>query len=203
MTVINSGAVAGPYVYDTFTGANGTALTAHTPDIAPVGAAWDNANVEIQGNLATLKGAADRQLSSIQSNVSDCVIEANISYGTATQTTSNAYAHGIVFRYVDASNYWIYSFIPRSDNMGIALWEVTTTATVRAQAIPSLVCVPGTVYSFKVTINGTGITGTINGVNQLTYTSAQHQTATKHGFKLGYINSGTNATCDNFKVSPL
>lgn len=192
-------------VYDTFTGANGTALTAHTPDIAPVGSAWDNANVEIQGNLATLKAANTRQKSIIESSVSDCVITASISYGGTTTSALITFACGIVFRYTDVNNFWISSYVPRVDNTGFIIWEMQAgVPTIRANMIPNPVGVSGVPYSHKVTLNGPSIIAEANG-NLLTYSSAFNQNRTKHGFMLSFSNveSPAQAICDDFIVSSL
>lgn len=178
-------------VYDTFTDANSTALSSHTPDIAPVGASWalDAAGLAINTNRVVNTIDAFRY-GVIDSGASDATITAKLTLGTI----AGRYA-GFIFRYIDANNYWQAQIDAFGDTILIA--ELTAgSGTIRATESVTLGAGP---HDAVVTLNGTSIQVTVNGVTA-SYTSSQHQAATKHGILL---RSNAAGSVDDFKVEAL
>lgn len=94
---------------DTFTGTNGTALTAHTPD---VGTSWTNNNtctnaLNIQSNAAsqtTIETDCIRMaVASPAPTTPDVDVQVTFTDGGAPSATT---CRGVVFRYQDSSNYY-------------------------------------------------------------------------------------------------
>lgn len=201
------GAVEQRVIYDSFTGANGTTITSRSPDICPPGSSWNNANFTILDNHATLE-TEDRQLTVIERGVSDCIINVDInwSWSIVNAGTTPVYYSGIVFRYTDASNYWLAGFNDRSDVTGFRIFKIEGGAST---AVTNGVAgaINGTVYPLSVTLNGNDISVLFNNTAQLTTSSAFNNTATKHGIRLGYRNlspaPGTVTHADNFEVRNL
>jgi len=63
---------------------------------------------------------------------------------------------------------------------GAAYILASTSVTIHADTEYEIIC----------TVLGTGITTTINGANELNYTSAAYQTETKHGIYTGASANG-------------
>lgn len=164
--MMGGGGVATPsqLFYDQFIGANGTNLTAHTPD---VGNAWAAAfgTMTIQSNAAYATSGAYYVADMGQANM---IITARLQVDSGNSV-------GVIARYVDLSNYW-FAYI--RTNLFI-LYERTGGSSInRASGDP--VCSSSTWYDLVFTLNGSSINATLNGLT-LSYTSSQHSTNKKAG----------------------
>lgn len=182
---------------DTFTDANGTALTAHTMDL---GTGWiaDTGTFQIQSNKATLNSANDGDLTVTQSGASDITVAVDIVPQSSALWESTPQ---VVVRYADTNNHWVVH--PTSAGTAIQLYEKTGGGayTLRATAFAGFIA--GTTYALKVVCQGPSISAYINNVLAWTYASAtSSQTATKVGLRNGQNGVViTKCTWDNFAVT--
>jgi hypothetical protein len=190
--------VVDPYpgylVYDTFTDANGTALTAHTPDKRPGLNAWQSlqGTWEIQSNRAKLTATAGDQqnVAVIDAGDADATVEADLITGAGTNA-------GLIANCVDNDNYWVY--IVASD--GSCFLYERTGGGFNLRDNDTFVYSSGNTYALKIVTNGDAIDCYIDNVLKLSYSASgrAHKTATKHGLR----TFGTDATSafDNFSVA--
>ncbi len=100
---------------------------------------------------------------------------------------------GIVFRYVDTNNY--YMFI--AENAVVKLYEIS--AGVVTQRGSAAVNLEGTAATLKVNVSGNNFTCYTNGTSQITFTGALFTTSTLVGLR-NFRGAGYNqATFDNFQ----
>lgn len=164
-----------PVALDSFTDADDTLLTDHTPDLGPGWTVSGDGEWTIQGNRLTADN--DNSNAIMDLGVTDTNVQ-------ITEGTAPGNSYGLILRYVDQDNNWQLQHRPRQPD--IVIVEVTGgTATVRATA-PAPDSAGGRL-AFKV--EGNVFTGYIDGVQLVTYTSSQHNTATKHGIRIGTQNA--------------
>lgn len=176
-------------VFDTFTGANGTLITAHAPDIAPVGSAWAQGRgtdvLELQGNmLANPSGSSGECI--INSGVSDCVITAKLKLGPTGPSA-------ITFRAQQNGGVWDV-WRAAIDTGLIQIYEITA-GVFTPRASQNLAISRGVTYLATVTLSGPNITFNVAGVGTINYSSSVRQAMTRHGLQLD-----VGATADDFKV---
>jgi len=184
------GGAAGPLVYDTFTGANGTNINGRTPDIAPPGSVWSviNAAYAIQSNRAVNTGGPAR-----------AIIDSTISDGTLTvivNSAANASRHyGFLYRSTDNTNWW--GAIARNGRAGII--EVTGGANWRAT--DDTYTFPTGTHTMTLVLDGANMSYAIDGSTKASYSSAVRQTVANHGM---YADTGTTTEyLDDFTVESL
>jgi hypothetical protein len=176
-------------VYDTYTDANGTAVTSHTPEIGGSYTASD-ANWQINSNSLRRTAAGSGQPTAVlNAGVSDGVVE-----GTVTPGGSGG--SGLVFRYVDNNNFY-YVRVFGGTTLGIfkyvagSVTAVGSTATVSAAGA----------WTARVELWGTRIRVFLNGATtpQITTTDSSFPTATQYGFHAATGDTPTSAVFDNLK----
>lgn len=187
------GAAAGPttYFYDTFTGANGTNLTAHTPN---VGSAWSyNAGpFTIQSNKASC--TAD-SLASVDMGHADGTITVDLNSPSLNNDA-------VVFRKVDTSNYWRFQVNAiGGPGLTTAYLIDTTSGSDNIVASAGFTMSAG-LNTWKLVLSGTSITGYINGVSVISATSSVRQTSTIHGFASSNAGGTGGTTADDFLFVP-
>ena len=170
-------------VLDTFTDDDDTALTAHTPDIAPVGSAWVNTNAIITSNQAVRVSDVENTPATIESGESDCVISVDI-YNPG----ENKYV-GAVFRLVDIENY----YGVRITTTGIELYERTNSFALRASTAHTYAGPAW--HAMTITLSGNLMTITCDGATT-SYSSSVKATATKHGLWMAQAGD----KFDNFQI---
>ena len=146
-------------VYDTFTDADSTALTAHTPDIDVVGGGWSSSAgaLKILSNKAKWGTASNsHETSEIQTNKSDVVISVDVN--------STAQFLGILGRYVDDNNFWL-AWMSKNT---MRIYERTTGTDTERAYQGAAAAFP---YTAVFTFSGTSIELT-NGTQTISYTSA-------------------------------
>jgi len=199
--LFGGGAGVETLVHDTFTGANGTAITAHTPDINTPGNSWANMKIAttdvgvaantIQTNKAKL--GPDNHGVVIDCGQTDVTVTVDW-----TPAASVANRNSVVVRYSSNGNEWIFNV--REENGDMQLTEVNANvSSVRAGPL-AFAWAEGTTYALKVVCSGNTITCYVNEVQKLQYTSATfNNNATKYGI---CRNSGNDASrFDNLKVN--
>lgn len=186
-----AGAVVTTLFYDTFTGSDGTLLTAHTPDIDTVGGGWvaTTGATEIQSNRAVAK-TYDASIIRVSADVGK-------SNHTLTGTCKiiggpGTKLLGFMTRFQDASNSW-YAYM---DINGTRI-QIAENATIRATTAVSIA---------SADINTTCITTAsditfIHPSATVTYSSTNGNTRTKAGIYIVDSAAAKQAhQVDNFKA---
>jgi len=170
---------------DTFTDTNSTALNAHTMD---VGSGWTHrlGTLQIQSNTATVNTySSDLAHATTDVGAADGVIDVDVTSFNDGGGVSTAIP---TWRYVDDSNFWFQQVLVVTD--AIEMYEKTGGSnTLRDSA--SVTINSGTSYAIKMTLAGNVMTTTLDDANELTYTSASHNTATDHGIFAAQTSTGT------------
>lgn len=160
----------GLLVYDTFTDTDGTLLTAHTPDVAPVSSAW--ADVCISGSLSagSVKIAANKVR--FDADAQGCVINCGqTDYSVSARWTPGVGGlnrNSIVFRFGSNTNLWLFNCREVNGDANI-VEAVSGIGNTRATA--AFAFTEGVEYLLEVRVSGTTCTGYINGVQVVTYAS--------------------------------
>lgn len=163
--------------YDTFTGADGTLLTAHTPNVDALGGGWvryGDGSINIVGNRANI-------LTPVGIYAFNVGI-ANVTYrGICSATGSGAFR--FIARLSNVSNYWQIGASPTGQFPSIV--EVNAgVATLRAQGSGNAMTPP---FSFQLIASGNTLSASFfNGIitNSVSYSSATfNNTATRFGIR--------------------
>ena len=172
--------------FDSFTDADGTLLTNHTPDVDTVGGGWVDIGGpwDINGNRARSTAGSTWKASVIDTGRSDVLVTADL--------TVNSFNVGIVLNAVDASNYWTAQAMRNLAEL--RLQEQTGgTSTVRASTSRSYS--GGETFTLTAKREGAQMTVT-EGANELSYSSSLHAASTRHGIR-AYAE---NSYADSFEV---
>lgn len=191
------GGTSGPVVYDTFTGDDATALTSHTPDIAPVGSSW--AATIGAGSLVIIsnKANAPDDINSsrgctIDSGLADCTITAVV--GALEYSSASNYNRypAIIFRY-NGTTHWRFAL-----NKNLSKGELSLGSTQVGLTEAVSIVIP---FTLKVVLSDSSIICTVTcGENEysVSASNATNKTETHHGvycYKPSYDN------IDNFTVT--
>lgn len=181
-------------ISDSFTDADATDLSAHAPDIAPVGSAWALFNVglgdpiTIESNKASSGVGAAYSMYAIDAGESDLIITIDIGLAADLNVA------GVIARATDSANYW--RFFVNHTNAYIS--EVTASiVTQRDVAAHGLA--PGT-HTLTVTLKGQDMTLDF-GAASLSYSSAVRQTETLVGLVAENVDPIVPLTLDNLLVT--
>lgn len=194
IAVIHAASGLTTLVYDTFTDADATSLTAHT--IAPTNTpstSWTErvGTWTISGNKAVSTFTSNSH-ATCNPGVADCTITCKAQ--TSATNGNMAYDVGLVVRWGATTDYFLVGINSQGDLFRISE-RVSDNPVSRATA--SVTIDAGTEYTIVVTLSGTSISATLDGANQISYASATaNQTATIHGIK-GRIATDT---IDDFQV---
>jgi hypothetical protein len=197
-----------PIFYDRFIGPNGL-LGSHTPDIDEPGNGWvdDVASIDILDNRAVEQTTGSTwAFSSVELNVSDCVITAFPQY-LNTPSVRPSYC-AINFRVQDSNNFLTLTIVSSTANpLEFGLYKCVAGSFTK---LGSGFGVSGGIpFRFndrvKITLNGTSMQVEMEseGVD-FTVVDSTFLTETKHGIRLLRWDSGVeNAECYEFKVESL
>lgn len=169
-------------VYDTFTDANGTLLTAHTPDKGGPWVKLGSYDIDIQTNRASGAGAAHGQnaLAGVDAAARDVVLSAPLSVATGGFAS-------VAGRVADATN-WMVAHIADATNNIVMYESIANTVTSRATA--SVAIEPLTDYDVRLILQGAIATAFLDGANRIQYRSLTNTTATRHGLRMDDKQSG-------------
>lgn len=179
-----TGPSAAVIVWDTFTDANGTLLTAHTPDCSP--AAWQtvSGNLMINGNRCS--GATGLSVIPVE--------RADFALAASVRGVSGSVS--LIARYGDSLNYW--KLIAKFAVNAIELWEQTASVwALRGSA--SAPINDGADHILGAIFNGQAIRFWVDSVAPIVCYSASLQSETRVGLS---SDAAANAL-DNFKVFAL
>jgi hypothetical protein len=181
----SSGVSASLVARSTFTAADGTAITAITPEVGP---AWVNqaGTVIINGNHADHGTAGTGgSIATVNSGVANVRVAATVD--------GAAGGCGLVVRCQDASHFW---YVDYQSGTSVGIYEYTAGYVPRATAATALTGA----QALEVVANGATITASLAGAQIATYASAAlYQTATQQGMRFG----GSPSTIDDFTVRTL
>lgn len=178
---------------DSFTDANGVALTAHTPNVGPMWSAV-HGTFDIQGgqaNTTAINGTSGVANATVNVGRADVLIQALARFPSGGSA-------GLTARLTDGTNYWTVRFNAGS----FALFEIVAgTPTSRASAVISASI--NTLYEITMRCTGTAITATWRlpggSLTTIQYASATfNQAATQHGLRAGAVG----VRYDDFSVVP-
>ncbi|MCS6859999.1 MAG: S8 family serine peptidase [Abditibacteriales bacterium] len=189
-------------VKDSFTGADGTSLTAHAPDVNKPGGTWNVSGlvgVTIQGNQVKPAGVAGGFVTAtINGGAANATIDVDTTFGSSGLLFS-----GVVFRQANENNY----FIARADSSDVggelALVRVQNgSGTYLGRRGRTLI--PGSTVHWRVVLSNGRIEvffgDMLNPV--FSVTDEFNKSATAHGVQWFAANGGENTTFDNFAVTP-
>lgn len=147
------------------------------------------ASIGVQTNKAhTYALTGGNALSTIDSGIADATVQV-----TMTAVAANSTTGGMVFRYVDNSNYWRYIDLGSADGSVRVTKRVAGVNTDVWDSGPTAAVVP---FILKVVLDGDDIEVFLDGVSQTTITDSFNNTATKHGL----FSSGGTPKMDDFSI---
>jgi hypothetical protein len=182
---------------DSFTGVDGTAGSAHSPEVGPNPAAQVG-TFKLLGNALVPNTNADGDQQSWDVGVSDYTVSYDgvNSYSSLGNTSINS----LLVRYSDTSHYWLVEF--RADNSTVTIYS-WNSPTLTPLASGGFTATSGSVHQFRVVCSGQLIQAYVDGalICQVTNAAFQ-QTATKIAARLGKagVPPGT-ASWDNLRVT--
>jgi hypothetical protein len=180
--------------FDSFTGANGTALTAHTLN---TGQSWTHllgtGLGQLEGNQAQLTSVAS------SGNVWSADFKQAAGQVSAQVNWGGTCDGGLAFRFSDANNGWYFDLSPPNTVQIIQHQAGSDVARASATVAVST----GANHQVKVTANGPVLTGWLDGAAVVSYSSTFNATATQAGLLVGGGANGVNLLFDNFQVGTL
>lgn len=181
-------ATSGPAVSDTFNRADSTTTMGNADTgqpWVPLAGTWG-----IDANRAYSVDAAtdDRQVAVDAANA-DATVEVDMAVLDAIG------GGGLLFRAVDANNYWLFVAEPEIPRW-VLYKRVSGTYTLVASFAQA-----GATGRLLVTASGSAITCKLDGATLMSVTDTAHQTATRHGLRVYRFGSASANRFDNFKVS--
>ena len=176
-------------VSDTFTDSDSTVLSAHTPDIDTVGGGWTagTGTPDIQSNKASSPDDGDVN-ADIDAGNANVIVSADVLIATA-----NDGFIGLAMRYTSTTSKWSLEF----STTLLKLVERDTTSTTRAST--AITVAKDAEHALSATCSGDDFTCTINGGDEITYTSTFNNSVTNHGL----FGGNTASTWDNFLVTTV
>ncbi|EKE05611.1 MAG: hypothetical protein ACD_19C00188G0001 [uncultured bacterium] len=182
---VHSSVYATALFQDSFTGVDGTRLNVHTPDL---GTGWTEVagTWTINSNKAKSDGTGG-SYAIASATAADAVITAQVTM----ENTSGA-GQGFIARYTDANNQ--YRVVWFGNLVQIIKKEGGVNSTLSSL---SLDAVNGQTYTFALTLNGSSISLSIDGVERVSATSTFNQSATIHGI---FAGASTAVRFDDFLI---
>jgi large repetitive protein len=208
-------------IVDTFTDADNTNLTAHTPDTDLPGSAWTvpNGAWQILTNQASINAVSGGdQFGIIDATGTPSNLQLDVIIPAAFGGTNYAYAAGIVFRYSDVNNWWAFGIQnPQPPaawaSQGPAQYSVFLAKVVGGAATYTFfetgLSLVSTTQTLKVAISGNTFTCSRGATNYTPIADSGtilNPLSTKCGF-FGFHNGSGNGfysaidTLDNFSAA--
>lgn len=163
-------------VSDSFTDPNATPIDSHTP--------------EIGGPWTILAGAPTIESNMLRLDLNEeCAIDTGRSDYVLTieaKPNSAGTLTRIVFRRQDASNYWYVQIDPNNDQFILVQMALGLPTT---HDLVSISLSGGVWYDIVVTLDGSSILATLDGANNLEFTSSAYLTETVIGMSSGVFSS--------------
>jgi hypothetical protein len=184
-------------ISDTFTDTDNKLLADHKMDS---GTGWRDPNTKwfIQGNTAKSNGAGvpTGVIAFTEFAKFDCVVSADIYIYTFSVSSQQ----GLVFRLVDANNWYALRYIIEGDLAIIECKDGVLSDKVKSSSFRGR---RDEWHKFKVRMQGDLMIGFIDDVEHIRYTSALFNKATKHGMWNYEYYGSSPASWDNFSIVSL
>jgi uncharacterized protein DUF4038/collagenase-like protein with putative collagen-binding domain len=180
-------------IADTFAGANGTLLTAHTPDVDKPGVAWTitgamPAPTLVGGAVGIAAGSGHLQ-ATLNGGVADIVMGVDYRVGNRPQLGA------LVFRLTDANNHLLLS--EYGDTVNFFRRQNGVYMLLASQPIAPVAI--GSTHRLELRANGSTLQGWWDNTLLLQVTEPFQQTATRHGLDWNSAYDAS-ATFDNFEM---
>lgn len=203
-TVLSQTAANTAVVLDNFTGADGTALTAHTPDTGTNPWTAVVGTFTLSGNKLIPNSTADGDIAVINAGSRPGHFTLTCSL-TPTTDSGTAYGlPGLVFSYTDSSNFFYLASAATSPT-NWTLYRVTGGTTTMLLQVRGAVINPGSSYLARIDRSGPDIIVSVDDVEFGTVSDTQGITSTTHGVRFGRSSAAitTKPTWDAFQLTPL
>jgi hypothetical protein len=149
-------------------------------------------SIGVQTNKAhTYALSGGNAISTIEAGVADVEVVC-----VMTAVANNSTTGGLVFRYVDNSNYWRYIDKGNADGSVVVTKRVAGVNTDVFDSGPTAAVVP---FELKIIADGNDIEVWLDGSLVDSFTDSFNATATKHGL----FSSGGTPTMDDFSIVSL
>jgi len=190
---------------DTFTGADNTLLTAHTMD---VGGGWVNSQgtFKISGNAAAPNSANNNDVVVANAGLGGTASNPiTVSCLSTPRSSTGAWESdsGLVFRWSDPSNFWVYHITAAGfgGTGAVQLFKFVNGIQIQFPAVPVSI-VSGTTYTITATLADSLVTLLLNGTLVSSASDSFNQAAIWYGFYYGTAGAvSIPATWDNFLVT--
>ena len=180
-------------VADSFSGPNGTPITAHNPDIHPAAATWSVAGgatpALLDGRVVAGTGS-DVALATVDAGVADISLGVDWLVGSGTRPWG-----GLVLRMSDVNNYLLLRYSQSS--LDLIRRQGGTPTVIRSQAIPVLH--PGSPHRIEARVHADTIQVFWDGVQQFQTSESFQQTLTRHGLAW-YPQDDPDSAFDNVEL---
>jgi Putative binding domain, N-terminal len=171
---------------DSFTGSDGSLLTAHAADVKPVGAAWTvnggSPVPALQNGMVGVAAGSGHLQATLDTRVSDIVMSVDYRAGTGPGMGA------LAFRLTDAENHLL--LLTYLNQLQLYRRQKAAYTLLATAPLPGAL-VPDATHRLEVRATGTMIEGWWDGARILAIAEAFQQTATRHGID---FNSAFDAT---------
>jgi RHS repeat-associated protein len=182
-------------VWDTFTGTNGTLLSAHPPDINGTGTNWtitgNTPAPQLSGGRAVIGPGPGHLQATINAGTPDIRMAMDVRIG------GTPYLAGLALRLTDADNHLV--LIAYLGELQLYRKQAGTYTLLVGQPIPTVAV--GSNHRLEARANGSTIEGWWDGALVVTTTSTFQQTATRHGPDWA-SHYDPAVSYDNFELRP-
>lgn len=195
----------GYYLIDSFADTPSVAIDKHLPSLSSspslASSSWAQTasnSFKILGGKLVPNRYTNADVAVIDVGTGDCTVT---SVMTPFSDGTNAGTPALVFRYLDASNYWYADVNAKTGTINVhkVVATVDTTVFTYTQTVTS-----GVPVTIRIDCIGTQITLFINGFEINNIVDTFNQTATKVGARIGVTATpGTNATWTSIKAQPF
>jgi hypothetical protein len=211
VTGLSAGGAEGPYeetvsatpvadfLLDHFVGAAGAPLGAHVMNTGPGWTVTGNWQLDGAGDVHNLSMAGAHYYPVSDAGHSNFTARVTIQ----TATPSKCYA-GLLFRWVDAANYWIAVLSTDPANPQWSLAKKVAGVLTVVGSVSSIGLLGGAAHLVQAVVSGSSIAVTVDGLHPLNVIDSALSTATKCGMD-EYRDGGTYANENfyaNFEVTP-
>jgi hypothetical protein len=184
-------------VSDTFTGTDGTAITAHTPDVGGAWSACQGASPTLQSNRVQMEQTAGDSRALVGTTMPDADYEVSMDLiwvgatcdaklGVMGRNNNDVQCRGLEYEaWYDCAN-------NRYELIVVSGFNPTSLGTFAATYTQ------GQTHSLKLDMNGTTISLYVDGTSQISVTNSAASSAAQAGLRMNLVVTKTSLVGDNF-----